>query len=361
MKVPELAKSSNIVGAYTELVQGEMDKPNMFIMPYDNAEPSLSFLFNKVLSLLKTDFKVGLFELPPQNGSLFDFQHRPNTSSFKCIAVDSPKSEKVRDVIKEAFWAAGDCRKPKYSLQEVFSRKKSVDTNFFRVSDYGIFVPYKAKKHGDLRTHCFSHKPFFYRYRILMSKTKNVPENLSSYLGILFTDCPNHLFQKSNFRSSARKSDEYKFEVEVIHSQSHDLIDLAVESLSFTEYKSRHENMQKFLLLNDPQTIASEIPLWFEPDELEGYSEIFQTNDTLTGHVDILRCEKDGRVGVWDYKPEALKEENAKIQVFLYALMLSIRTGICLKDIICGYFDECDIFSFEPCQVERFNGQLCHL
>ena len=199
MKVPELAKSSNIVGAYTELVQGEMDKPNMFIMPSDNAEPSLSFLFNKVLSRFDH-----LFELTPQDGSFFDFPLRPKTSSFKCIAVDSPKTEKVRDVIKEAFWTAGDCRKPKYSLQKVFSREKSVDTNFFRVSDYGIFVTYKAKKHVDLRTHCFSHKPFFYRYRILLSKTKNIPENLSSYLGILFTDCPNHLFQKSNFRSSAR-------------------------------------------------------------------------------------------------------------------------------------------------------------
>ena len=344
MTLFDTSEYQSIIDWFDTLCRDKMDKPNMFITPCNSGDPYIE----KIWSSLEKGFSVNVFEKSFPEHNSFNTAKCQNNPLFKCIAIDSGKSEKIRDVIKEAFWAAGDCRKPKYSLQEVFSRKKSVDTNFFRVSDYGIFVTYKAKKHGDLRTHCFSHKPFFYRYRILISKIKNVPENLSSYLGILFTDCPNHLFQKSNFRSSARKSDECKFEVEVIHSQSHDLIGLAVESLSFTEYKSRHENLQKFLLLNDPQTIASEVPLWLEPQEIEDYSEIFHTNDALTGHVDILRCEKDGRVGVWDYKPEALNEENAKIQVFLYALMLSIRTGICLKDIICGYFDEKDAFLFDP-------------
>jgi hypothetical protein len=356
MKTFEQSECKSIVESFKVLFAEKKDRPNMFIIPYDPSQPRLSFLFDKILSSLRTDFKVELFEPPRKEGSLFDFQRRPNTSSFKCIVIDSPKTEKVRDVIKEALWAAGDCRKPKYSLQEVFSRKKSLDTIFFRLSDYGVFVPYKAKNYGDLRTHCFSHKPFFYRYRIVTSKTRNVPENLSSYLELLFTDCPNHLFQKSNFRSSARASDEYDFEFQLIHSQSHELIDLAVESLSFGEYKSRHENLQKFLLLNDPLTVASEVPLWLEPDELEDYSEIFHSNDVLTGHVDILRYEKDGRLGVWDYKPRARDDSDAKIQVFLYALMLSIRTGTCLKNVTCGYFDESDIFHFDPCDVATFNG-----
>ena len=94
--------------------------------------------------------------------------------------------------------------------------------------------------------------------------------------------------------------------------------------------------------------------------ELKDYEQVFLTKDILTGHIDILRYENDGQVGIWDYKPESLKEQNAKIQIFLYAIMLSIRTGVCLKNVICGYFDESDIFFFEPYQVERFNGQFYH-
>ena len=66
----------------------------------------------------------------------------------------------------------------------------------------------------------------------------------------------------------------------------------------------------------------------------------------------MLRYEKDGKVGVWDYKPNAYKETNAVTQVFLYTLMLSVRTGIALNQFICGYFDEIDTYHFDPSKVD---------
>jgi hypothetical protein len=81
-----------------------------------------------------------------------------------------------------------------------------------------------------------------------------------------------------------------------------------------------------------------------------------KTCDPLTGHIDVLRREEDGRLGVWDYKPRAAAERDAHIQVFLYALMLSLRTGLPLTAFLCGYFDEKDAYLFDPAQVKHWPG-----
>ncbi len=105
--------------------------------------------------------------------------------------------------------------------------------------------------------------------------------------------------------------------------------------------------MANYLLNNDPQSIACEIPVWMEAAELCDYGEVFRTEKSLTGHIALLRYE-DSKIVVWDYKPKAAKETTAAIQVFLYALMLSMRTGICLRQFHCGYFDEKDCYIFAP-------------
>jgi len=52
-----------------------------------------------------------------------------------------------------------------------------------------------------------------------------------------------------------------------------------------------------------------------------------------------------------DFKPEAAKERYAMAQLFLYALALSVRTGIWLRNFVCGWFDEKDYFEFRPADV----------
>lgn len=308
--------------------------------------------------MLKINFEVEVFELSPDDFVTTSTKNLSTTLTYKCVAIDSGKVEKIRDSIKKVIWFSREPIATKYSLQDVFGRNKTEDINTVRVSDYGLFVPYRQSKWDDIRTHTFSHKPFYYRYRTAQQKKNHLPQNLSEYLDLLYTDCPNHLFQQSNLRSSGQTCCQYRIDIHLNHTRKHELLEFANASLSFEQFKSRHENLQKFLLLEDPCTVASEVPLWLEPHEIKNYAELFQADDVLTGHVDILRLEKDGRIGVWDYKPGALNEQKAMIQVFLYAFMLSIRTGICLKDIICGYFDESDIFYFEPCQVKTFNGQF---
>ena len=123
------------------------------------------------------------------------------------------------------------------------------------------------------------------------------------------------------------------------------------ESKNFTKFKSRHENVEKYFLLNDPKSIACEIPVWIEPVELSDYRDVFHTKEPLTGHIDLVRYEGQ-KIAVWDYKPKAAKEVTATTQVFLYALMLSVRTGISFNRFICGYFDEKDLYVFNPYRIK---------
>jgi hypothetical protein len=115
---------------------------------------------------------------------------------------------------------------------------------------------------------------------------------------------------------------------------------------------SRHENLQKYFLAHNPHTVACEVPVWMEAWEFADYARILKTRDTLTGYIDVLRCEDDGRLGVWDYKPRAAAERSADLQVFLYALMLALRTGLPLTAFLCGYFDEQTAYLFEPAEVK---------
>ena len=64
------------------------------------------------------------------------------------------------------------------------------------------------------------------------------------------------------------------------------------------------------------------------------------------------KSKKEHRVGVWDFKPKARYELHAHVQVFLYSLMLSLRSGISLNRFVCGYFDDEDLYYYFPNEVQ---------
>ena len=68
---------------------------------------------------------------------------------------------------------------------------------------------------------------------------------------------------------------------------------------------------------------------------------------------------KFGSVYVLDYKPNASKAD-AVSQLFVYAVALSIRTGIWLRNFKCAWFDENGYYEFAPsdivlrfCKIDR--------
>lgn len=117
--------------------------------------------------------------------------------------------------------------------------------------------------------------------------------------------------------------------------------------------KLRHDTLQSFMLHNDSVTVAVEAPVWIFPQELErlkaspGFRIPFSLDKPLAGHIDFVQV-RNGAVHILDYKPEAAQERHAHEQVLFYALAVSVRAGIKLKDIRCAWFDDKDYFEFFP-------------
>ena len=180
-----------------------------------------------------------------------------------------------------------------------------------------------------------------------MKKTEILCNNsfssLKNYLEKMFNECPNDYFQ-SGPRGSALKM---KLDVNKMKIKGHEVSGLAEQGLINYNYKSAHSNVQLFMLERDDKTLAVEVPIWLNSNEIQEYKELFNEDLPLTGHIDALRVE-EGKIWVWDYKPKAHLEKYASCQVYFYALMLSRRTRIPLENFMCGYFDNDVAYVFKP-------------
>ena len=186
---------------------------------------------------------------------------------------------------------------------------------------------------------------WWYHYRVHMEKLEE-SDPLSHYLQDIFTNCPDECFLKGP-RSSSLKFD---VPVNLIEIPGHEVCGWALHGLELDMYGTAHSNVQMFMLQNDPKTVAVEVPIWMHDHEMDGFKDKFEKGP-LSGHIDLLRLE-DGRIWVWDYKPNASKEKYAHTQVYFYAKMLSQRAGVPLDKFMCGYFDDKTSFVFDPTVVK---------
>ncbi|MBI2670654.1 PD-(D/E)XK nuclease family protein [Candidatus Woesearchaeota archaeon] len=132
--------------------------------------------------------------------------------------------------------------------------------------------------------------------------------------------------------------------------KGHEICTLAIEALRLANSRNAHTAIEIFFLNNDEKTIAVEVPLWLEPNEIAYFKDLFKSEHPLTGHIDILRLE-DNKIWIWDYKPNSSQEIYAATQTFFYAYMLSKRTNIPLGNFRCGYFDSNCAYVFKPAQA----------
>ncbi|MFH1972364.1 MAG: PD-(D/E)XK nuclease family protein [archaeon] len=190
---------------------------------------------------------------------------------------------------------------------------------------------------------------WYYFYRVHQPKTEELCQSypeLCNYLEDMFENCPHEYFELEP------RSSKLKFKLSnlnLIPANNHEVCELTKQGLIENEarYKSNHSKVQLFMLENDTNTIAIEVPLWLQPEEIEIYENLFQSKNPLTGHIDLIRIENN-KIWIWDYKPNASREKYASTQVYFYALMLSKRTGIPLEKFRCGYFDSNDCYIFKP-------------
>ena len=321
-----------------------MAYPNLLLLPTDRG-PARAFAASLCQSLGE-DFSTTIFDLvlacPNGDGG---------PKEYLCIAIDSSRSESVRDAIKEWLWPQRREGSARATIGDILCGRYTRDVHDFRLEDHGFFIPSRRRKIADVRVHSFPHSPGYYRYRLATARTAELPGPAADFLHALFADCPNHLFSGSKFRASRACKCRLGFEIALNPTRRRDIIRLAADSRSADSVSSRHENLQKYFLEHDPRTIACEVPVWIEAWDFVEYGRLLGTHEPLTGHIDVLRREDDAKLGVWDYKPHAAAERTAAMQVFLYALMLSLRMGLPLTAFLCGYFDEKDAYTFDPSQV----------
>lgn len=194
----------------------------------------------------------------------------------------------------------------------------------------------KAYKHGQT-----------YYYKVDFSKLNTNKgfihkQKLRKYFYNILKTCPNHKFGDGP-RSSSLKL-KFDFDLQKVKK---DVSMLARMGLDSNYYGDNHMNVQMFMLAYDKTTIAMEVPVWLDQTELKSYKKVFDSEKSLSGHIDIVRVEND-LVWIWDYKPNAHREKFADTQTYLYALMLSKRTKIPLKNFRCGYFDDKNVYVFNP-------------
>lgn len=189
-----------------------------------------------------------------------------------------------------------------------------------------------------------------YVYRVSHTKTlelcKKYP-SLRSYLEKMFLTCPDKYFSNGGPRSSLLRFKLLGTSPKEATTHEVSLLSKHGLSINFDRIKDNHSRVQLFMLEHDKKTIAIEVPLWLHHNELGHYNTLFNTEEELTGHIDILRIE-NSKIWVWDYKPNPQKEVYATTQVYFYALMLSKRTGIPLTEFRCGYFNDNLAYTFLP-------------
>ena len=172
--------------------------------------------------------------------------------------------------------------------------------------------------------------------------------SLKRYLAEVGKDFPHHLFQTTEHRSSKFPAD---LAPAVTRKENHATRLAALALPASPTNKKRHDTLQRFMLINDSVTVATEIPVYLTRDDLayyrsRGFNLAFES-DIITGHIDFLQV-RNGYLHILDYKPEARKEKRAHVQLTIYALALSRRIGLPLKDFRCAWFDEKDYFEFFP-------------
>lgn len=370
---------------FERLLRQRMKKPSFFIMATDSSNQHGENKYRKVRESLEPFSYRGryvpLVELAvtARESGLTDRHLFPESIIFRCLALDLGASEQMRDKIKEALWKAQECRnnlpKRRKETRSVKCRLKSLASDLatscrqrettgkvsrrqpFNLRSHGLFIPATTRRVRGLRLHSFDHGGgHFYQYRLAPDKLASLSlsyPNLNEYLHSLFTDCPNHFFRRGPRISALR----WPVRPSYTPLGRHPISRMTEAALSDTKYGSLHTNIEVYLLENDPGTIACEVPVWLELGELKEYAQLFSISNCLTGHIDIIRYEKNS-IEIWDYKPSAAAEGYAGLQVFLYAVALSVRTNISLRAFLCGYFDHTRAYSFFPSKPE-FGDETC--
>lgn len=194
----------------------------------------------------------------------------------------------------------------------------------------------------------FTHRKLNYLYQLHRAKVVFAkPFNrLINYLTTLPRTLDHGVFERSIHCSGAR----FIQNPGLIHYRNSLLSQATLMGVKLSvSNRARHQTVEDILLHTDRNTIATEVPVYYEDRHL----------GPVAGHIDVLQINY-GCVHILDYKPGAAKENPSTVasQLTLYAIALAVRAGLHLHQIRCGYFDEQDLFLFTPRKPTRVEVEL---
>jgi ATP-dependent exoDNAse (exonuclease V) beta subunit len=163
---------------------------------------------------------------------------------------------------------------------------------------------------------------------------------------------PHHIFE-TKIKTNQQRGSQIKLELlkTSIKKEKNNANLLALKAL--TQIKNnyqRHKVIQEFMLYNDTSTIATEIPVYLTKEDIKHYQKnkfkIKTMQTPITGHIDFIQI-RNNQIHILDYKPEADKAKPMQ-QLTFYALALSSRLRLPVKQFKCAWFDENNYYEYSP-------------
>ena len=180
---------------------------------------------------------------------------------------------------------------------------------------------------------------------------------IKDFLELIVAECPHQVFKESDARSSEFKKIFNLDGVKIVRKENRasEMAKLVMQSVA--NNKERHERLQEFMFFCDSSTLAVEVPVLLDEEDIAHYKGMLNFNvplevekdKVITGHIDIVQL-RNGAIHIMDFKPSASRSKPIE-QLTIYALALSRLTSLRLFNFKCAWFDEEDYFEFYPLHV----------
>ena len=156
---------------------------------------------------------------------------------------------------------------------------------------------------------------------------------MKQYLWNIRQSSDQRIYFSSKDRCSELKTDSIKTNVR--RTASNNATKMARFAIPMARTRAqRHDAVERFFLMNDSTTFATEVPVYLT--KCEGGEFDINIQENLTGHIDIIQF-RNNRIYIMDFKPDQ-DPSLASQQLSLYRLALSKRTNIAIKDLACAAF-----------------------
>ncbi len=180
---------------------------------------------------------------------------------------------------------------------------------------------------------------------------------MQTFLELVDTDCPHQIFRDSSKRASEYKNIFNMDQVKITPRPNFACKTAKFVLQTVVNNKLRHEVLQKFMLLNDSVTVATEVPILLDYTDIEHFKKMknfvvpleLKEGEVITGHIDMVQI-RNGAIHILDFKPGAKRVKPIE-QLTIYAMALSRLTGLRLFSFKCAWFDGDNYYEFYPLHV----------